>query len=592
MRNEETRRADTRPGLVLFTGHSNHVVDLAFSPDGTVLASLGYDQSIILWDTRTGKMVRKITLSTDAVYSVAFAPDGARLASSDWDGITLWDPWTGIGKRAIDDVQGSIAFLPDGSILADGAGGTSEIVRYDLRGNTEAVARYEGEWIYSFVVSTDGKRLAVGDLEHICVFDVPSSKCVLNVSIGSEDHPSLGGMALTHDGQVLAAGSGNRILLWDTGTGAMRTIPEACETLAFSPDGKALACGVDGGISIYDTRSLCRTTFLAGHKGDPHALAFSPDGNMLASGGWDRGVLLWDMETGGLLHRLVAQEHRVSSVAFADNGLRLESDHNDGTRRTWDLRTASLAETRVAAPKELPDYLAASPSGDLLAVPYPHGFWSGAETYSESIALVDAETGELRHILTDIDRDCCGKDATISAVFSPDGHLLAAGLAGFHANLWDVLTGQLLHSVRSRWDAVGTLAFAPDSRTLAVGTGYEPDIRLFSVKTGRVKRDLLSHTASVDGLAFSPNARTLASASADGSIKLWNPRDGRLLATLLILPSADDGVAEDWIIYTPEGYYNGSPGAEQFIRWQVGSDILPAGAYSSEFHRVGMGLQR
>jgi WD40 repeat protein len=161
---------------------------------------------------------------------------------------------------------------------------------------------------------------------------------------------------------------------------------------------------------------------------------------------------------------------------------------------------------------------------------------------------------------------------------------LAAGCLGFRLDLWDVAKGELLWKTRAHRDSISSTAFSPDGETLAVGGDYDSPVVLWDVPSRTERLTLDAHSDSIRGVAFSPDGRRLATASRDGTVKLWGPADGRLLATLFLLPTTGEEPSREWITYTPDSVYDSSPGAAHFIRWSIDGELHEVSVCEREFH--------
>jgi parallel beta-helix repeat protein len=242
------------------SGHTSYVLSVAFSPDGKVLASGCYDNTIKLWDVATGTLLRTLAGHISWVLSVAFSPDGKILASGSYQEIKLWDVATGTLLRTLQGHTGdveSVAFSPDGKILASGSWDKT-IKLWDVAKGTE-IRTLTGHTssVYSVAFSPDGKILASGSLD-------------------------------------------NTIKLWDVATGTLlRTFKGHTYyvySVAFSPDGKILASGSwDNTIKLWDVATGRELRTLAGHTDRVRSVAFSPDGKVLASGAGGGEILIWDV---------------------------------------------------------------------------------------------------------------------------------------------------------------------------------------------------------------------------------------------------------------------------------------------------------
>jgi len=270
---EQWRRADEEvrktlpPGVKLvrtLRGHTNWIGRIAWSPDGRLVASPSYDETIRLWDVETGKELRRFEGHQESVRSVVFSPDGARLASGSADQtVRLWDVGTGKEIRRFEGDQDgvlSVAFSSDGERLASGS--EDDAVRLWDVGTGKEIRRFEGHQsgVWSVVFSPDGARLA--------------------------------------------SGSGDKtVRLWDVGNGKeirrFEGHQHEVNSVAFTPNGARLASGSDDKtVRLWDveTGKLLRT--LEGHTSYVNCVAFLSDGWLLASKTRDETVRLWSADTG------------------------------------------------------------------------------------------------------------------------------------------------------------------------------------------------------------------------------------------------------------------------------------------------------
>ncbi|WP_437728676.1 pentapeptide repeat-containing protein [Sorangium sp. So ce861] len=288
-----------------------------------------------------------------------------------------------------------------------------------------------------------------------------------------------------------------------------------CNAVAFSPDGALLASGHADGLALWDMATGSALRMLQGHSGPVMSIAFSPDGETLASGAKDGTVRLWDISTGNPLGVLKGHEHAVMSVAFSPDGMTLASSTWNYEARIWEVATLNeigLLQDQPYAPL----VVAASPSVNTLD--------AGSR---------DAIVGRFWQALTGrLLQELGGNAAWLPTVaFSPDGATLASGSRDNKVRLWRVSTAEMLRVLHGHSDSVLSVAFSPDGMTLASGS-RDGMVRLWQVSTGETLRLLEGHSDRVFSVAFNPDGATLASGSRDGTVRLWQVSTGETLRVL------------------------------------------------------------
>ena len=239
----------------------------------------------------------------------------------------------------------------------------------------------------------------------------------------------------------------------------------------------------------------------SGHTDTVWAVAFSPNGETIASAGWDKKIRLWSSETKQYKISLILPK-AVMSVAFSPDGQALASGSWDNTVRLWDPSTGELKNTLSGHAHGI-ESVVFSQDGVPLACgscDLTFGFW-------------DPSTGELKSTLTEHTR-------VRSVAFSPDGKTLASGTEDNKIRFWDPDTGELKKTLTGHTSVVSGIAFSPDGRLLA-SSGWDNKVRLWNTETGQEEKTLEGHTGGVRSIAFSPDGRLLASGSQDRTVRLW-----------------------------------------------------------------------
>ncbi|KAJ7306929.1 WD40 repeat-like protein [Mycena albidolilacea] len=556
-----------------FTGHTERVTSVAFSPDGSHIVSGSYDNTVRIWDSKTGAEVSApLTGHTNPVTSVAFSPDGSHIVSGSYDNtVRIWDSKTGAEVSAPftghTSCVTSVAFSPDGSHIVSGSYDNTVHI-WDSKTGAEVSAPLTGHTnsVTSVGFSPDGSHIVSGSSDNtVRIWD---SKTGTEVSAPFTGHTdSVTSVAFSPDGSHIVSGSyDNTVRIWDSKTGAEVSAPftghiEWVTSVAFSPDGSHIVSGSkDNTVCIWDSKTGAEVSApLTGHTGSVTSVAFSPDGSYIVSGSYDHTVRIWDSKTGAEISAsLTGHTNSVTSVAFSPDGSHIVSGSYDNTVRIWDSKTGAEVSAPLTGHTDSVTSVAFSPDGSHIL--------SGS--YDNTVRIWDSKTG------AEVSAPFTGHIEWVTSVaFSPDGSHIVSGSKDNTVCIWDSKTGaEVSAPLTGHTGSVTSVAFSPDGSHIVSGS-YDNTVRIWDSKTGtEVSAPFTGHTDSVTSVAFSPDGSHIVSGSDDNNLCIWDSKTGAEVSAPLTGHT-------NWVTsvaFSPDGSHIVSGSYDNTVRiWDSKTEIQP-----------------
>jgi WD40 repeat protein len=550
------------------------------TPDGRILVAWEPDpgMTIDIWDLTAGKRVRQ-QRSVAYQQILALSPEGKMLAVSQ-PGIgldlilELWD--IGSGNKQVLKCDkgrlGSVAFSPDGKLFA-AVSGTS--IRCWRAAKAEQLWRAEVGVGGSLAYTPDGRALIAspGFGERSWhAWDAVTGRPAEGLKLPEGYHDAE--PVVAPDGWTLVFAPGpasewadGRTRLWDLRSGKMlRTLPVEGRIGPFTADGRSFLTN-DGSLQRWELasgRSLLPDTDGLGHRGGVNRVVYSPHGQRLASAADDGTIRLWEVATAKPLHVLPSHDRGSPALAFSPDGKLLVSG-GAGELLVWDVgagrevRRISIHDPQLGEKKQKVQRLHVMPDGRTICV-LGHGpAREGAGQPEGILTCWDLATGRQSHVAIG---PCDGSPG----VFSSDGRVLVSP-----GVLFDTKTGKQRVKLAGPAKAFGEYAFSPDGELVAgIFTRRDPDgvgsrstpgpLQVWDARSGRTVRRLSvdgepSFSDGVGHPAFSPDGRYLAAAVRDG-IRLWELATGEVVMRHKAHEPADDLYSSSFascLAFAPDG---------------------------------------
>jgi WD40 repeat protein len=493
------------------------------------------------------------------------APATAAPAEKTWFGATV-QPVTGKDMRIIHMQYGRwpVVFV-------------SEVAK-------ESPAEKMGIQFNDIILSVNYKDIKTpGEFQDAVAALNPGDKIVLLVAHAGEKAQYLSGTAGSSPGGAATAAATKSVTAESATVTAADiaakifapTGSDTINVIRLSPDGKTIISG--GGykkdsLILWDISAGKKIRAYKGHTDAVNAVAFSPDGKTILSGSFDKTVKCWDVAADKAIWTFSGHEALILDVAFSPDGKYAASGSRDNTVRILDAVSGREIRT-LSGHTDGVKSIAYSPDGTYLI--------SGS--FDKTLILWDVQTGDRIQTFT-------GHQWQIASVaFSPDGRQIFSRSGDRVVKSWDVATGREIRTftaddvnaagAQSGSQGIRAGTFSPDARRMLTTKTFGGAISLWDMDSGRILKKFAGHFGNVPAVSFFRNENYFLTGGQDGVIRLWDIDAGREIVQFV---SLKDG---EWIVLTPEGYYNSSLNGHKYLHIKVGNKVYGIDQFYDVFYR-------
>ena len=528
--------ADGKTPIKTLKEHSDYVNHVVFSPvDSQIIATASNDNTVKIWDIgNTENPAPKTLEHNENVNGVAFSLDGLTIATaSNDDTVKLWSTADGRELKTFkhdNDVM-SVAFNPKNRRMIATAGDSKTAKLWNIEeGRNFATFEGHSSPVYSVAFSPDGKKIATASLDKtVRLWDTKDNDEPFRIFRSRSPFTSV---AFSPDGtNMAAAGWDKMVRLWNVESGKELQVSKGhygfIDSVVFSPDGETVAsASKDNTVKLWTVENIegieePLRTF--SHDAIVEGFALSPDGQTIASGIRDQTIKLWDIKDSGKpLKTFSGHSGFVYSVAFNPKNSRIiASGSGDKTIKLWN------AESKIEGNTE-PLETFRGHSGSVYSVAFnpKNSRIIASGSGDKTIKLWNTENN------TEPLKTFRGHTEEVySVAFNPkNSQIMISGSADDTARIWNTGKSESLKTLRGHDGDVMSVAFSPNGRTVA-SASRDDTVKLWDSTSGELLETLNGHSDDVYGVAFSSDGQTIASASLDDTVKFWNT-SGELLQTL------------------------------------------------------------
>jgi WD40 repeat protein len=546
-----------RPGEDFFA--ESWILWAVFSPDGKRLATCGGLPAapvVMLWDVASG--ARLATLREGLFYAPGcFSPDARQLltpyrADQDKPGeIAFWEVATGKKSKSVPvPFAFENAWSPDAGRMLIGK------AVHDLT-TGKIVRELKGEGGLPLAFSPDGRKIVTGSSEGMTtIWDAERGEVLLHLGSTGVEVVSL---AMSADGRLAVSGQRGRTaaILWDLNRGQVTHVLPVHKwgaAVSLSADGRYLLTHEFGETNLWNTSAGTRLRTFTEHYG-PVPVGLTADGNkVLANSRFDTKAVFWDIEAKKETPALPA--HLAQPLAFSADGRYVIAGSvmpgvSGPPLALWDLTTGKQLKTFACGTYTIP--------------------------------------GWAKEIATSTDDFTC-------VCFSPNGKHILTGHQSNRATLWNVASGQPVHTMTGHaglvvnptsasWEgSIRAVAFSPDGKMFATASRDATAI-LWEAASGQKLKTLAGHTHQLNAIFFTADSKRVVTGSSDGTVRIWDVATGGEVVRLL-----DFENGKDWLAMTPEGLFDGSTNAPKYLSFRISGtlEFVPLERYQQKYYQPGL----
>ncbi len=632
------------PNLVIPRGHTDVVTSSTCSKNGKYLLTGSWDLSAKLWDIKsseilsypsqseiqsvdisydskfiiigtkekevklfkiTGELVKTISDHTGSINSVAFSPNNEKhyFATASLDGMVYIYDLSGRKFLTLSHKNpvNSVCFSSDGNSILTCSDNTAFL--YNLSGEIVQTFMVNGhsDKINQAKISSDGKSLVTCSNDGTCniwssngikkytivhsdmvtACDISSDNSIIvsgsingeiiisnisgvtikNFNIGIEYLTSI---SILPDGQSFVTTNWDKqIKQWSMDGKLMHIFQENSPVIlsaCFAKDEGSIMQGDDKGfVKIWDGLSNSHQAFHE-HIGNVLYISYSPDGNHFVTGGVDDYIVLW--KKNGTVEKKIALNEKLISLNYSVKGnINLIVEHDLGIKALLDINGSKNEILKQSSDQK--KYAVFSPDGNSIF----------ATNYSNRIEQFDLNGNKIKTIIT--------PSQVIRITVSADSKFLVAGYINGLTQEWDLNSELNIQNIGNiDGDEVNLTSISSDNSYIAVGK-ISNSIILYDNKV-KTSTKLLGHSSFIFSLNFSKDNKMLLSNSMDGTMKIWDCKSGKEIATLIVLDSMD------WVIRTPSGLFDASPSAMFKLKYRVGLELIDLDQFKERYYEPGL----